>query len=257
MIAKITLITSLSIAVFYPYCLFISFNDPLKEYFHRFHIGMPAVVGGVLFFIIINGYYCPAAQLLATLWIAVLLIVTVLSWNKESLNPINLILPCLLGALTYGAVYAQLVGTERPVLFVGVLSSYILCASLYAMNLGHWYLNVHGLNIKHLKSACYMLWVLLFIRLIWNVFQMFNSNIIVDGMTLTLIKYSISMDGFLLWIPILFGTIFPFGAMFMVNEILKLKNTQATTGVLYVILCGILIGDIAYKYFLLHYGIIL
>ena len=61
----------------------------------------------------------------------------------------------------------------------------------------------------------------------------------------------------MLFVALLFGVIFPLITLFFVKEILKLKNTQATTGMLYVILSAILIGDIAYKFYHLKYGILM
>ena len=54
-----------------------------------------------------------------------------------------------------------------------------------------------------------------------------------------------------------FGTIFPLVALYFVDGTLKVKSTQSATGILYVILIAILIGDLTYKYYLIQYGIVL
>ena len=43
-------------------------------------------------------------------------------------------------------------------LIAWLLGGFILCSALFAMNLGHWYLNVHGLPIAHLKRAVKCVW---------------------------------------------------------------------------------------------------
>jgi len=76
-----------------------------------------------------------------------------------------------------------------------------------------------------------------------------------QGEVITEIKFIQNSDGFLLLLGLFFGTLFPFMSLFFAQEILRLRNTQATTGVLYVILCSILLGDIVYKYYAIKFGI--
>ena len=64
-----------------------------------------------------------------------------------------------------------------------------------------------------------------------------------------------SMDGFMLWMALFFGVLFPLAGLYFAFGTLKLKNTQATTGILYVLLSAVLLGDLAYKYYLIKFGI--
>ena len=54
---------------------------------------------------------------------------------------------------------------------------------------------------------------------------------------------------------IFFGALFPLFSLYFVLGTLKLKNTQAATGILYVTLCSVLLGDLTYKYYLIKFGI--
>ena len=74
---------------------------------------------------------------------------------------------------------------------------------------------------------------------------------------ISIVQFMTRMDGFLLIIALFFGVILPIITLHFVKEVLKLKNTQSATGILYVILCSILFGDITYKYYLIKFGITL
>ena len=76
-----------------------------------------------------------------------------------------------------------------------------------------------------------------------------------DGEQVSLLHFMFTIDGFLLWVAIFFGTVFSLGASYFAFGTLKLKNTQATTGILYVLLSAVLLGDLAYKYYLLKFAI--
>ena len=97
--------------------------------------------------------------------------------------------------------------------------------------------------------------VLLALRLVWNIFYISTGVAIQGGEEVSLLHFMMSIDGFFLWVALFFGTLFPLGASYFAFGTLKLKNTQATTGILYVLLSAVLLGDLAYKYYLLKYFI--
>ena len=125
------------------------------------------------------------------------------------------------------------------------------------MNLGHWYLNVHGLNINHLLRATYIFWTFVVIRFIWDIWQLLTAKILYQGDRISLPHFMFHIDGFLLLIAFFFGTLLPLVTLYFVKETLQVKSTQSATGILYVILSAVLICDIAYKYYLIKYGLIL
>jgi len=100
-------------------------------------------------------------------------------------------------------------------------------------------------------------WILLSIRAIWDIYLIFNARVLYSGDLITMTQFITNMDGFLLVIGLFFGTVFPLIALYFAREVIKLKNIQATTGMLYVILCSVVIGDIAYKYYLIKFGLFL
>ena len=78
-----------------------------------------------------------------------------------------------------------------------------------------------------------------------------------DGEPMFIYKFMMNLDGIFILVGFAFGLFLPLVALWMVREILKLKNTQAATGILYVILCSIILADLTFKYYLINYGIIM
>lgn len=257
MLAAISLLTALAFAVLYPLCFWISAGDPLKNNFHKFHIGLPNTVGGVvLIFVWLMDMPLPL-KIMVTVWKIIFLTVSWYSWKKEYPDPRLMTVACVVGIYALIRLQTYLVAPGWMAGWVGVLSGLIFCAALYAMNLGHWYLNVHGLPMGHLKRATVVFWVLLGIRALWDLYFLATGTVMYGGDQISLIHFIARIDGFLLVIGLFFGTLFPLTALYFVNEVLKLKNTQSATGILYVILCLVLVGDMAYKYYLMKFGIAL
>jgi len=257
MLFTITLLTSLLFSFTYPLCFWVSANDPLKNNFHRFHIGLPTITGVLALIFVIRMDISPELNILSSAWILAALAITAFYWNKETAGPKAVSFLVLLGLYITFRVQTIALGHTVPAFFINVLGGFIFSASLYTMNLGHWYLNVHGLPLKHLRNATYVFWVLILVRFLWDLIYIFTGQIVYQGDPLRIYEFIRTLEGFLLLIPVFFGTLLPLMTLFMVKEIIKLKNTQAATGILYVILCGVVLGDMAYKYYLIKFGIIL
>ncbi len=257
MLFKISILTSLIFSVIYPLCFWISYKDPLKNNFHKFHIGLPNIVGGItLVFLLLLDIPSPI-KILAVLWKLSFLSVSSYSWKKEYPKPLLMTVPCALGIITFAKVQEALIGPGLTLTIISILAGLIFCSSLFAMNLGHWYLNVHGLPMSHLARATYTFWLLVLLRFIWDAYVLLTGHILYSGDSLYIWQFMMKTDGFFLLIAIFFGTMFPLVSLYFATETLKLKNTQATTGILYVILCGVILGDLTYKYYLIKFGIAL
>ncbi len=257
MLSTITLLTSLLFAAIYPLCFFISADDPLKEKFHRFHIGLPNIVAGILTVFVCLGDYPRDIQITTFIWAVLFTVVTAIAWSRDTVNLIAVAAITILGTHVFGNLYYELAAQSYIQVWVWLLSGGIFCASLYAMNLGHWYLNVHGLPIKHLRRANYVLWASVIVRLIWDIIIIFTTSVSWDGEEVSAFQFLNSTEGFFIYIGLFFGVLFPAAGLYFSNETIRLKNTQSTTGILYVLLCGILIGDITFKYYCLRYGLAL
>jgi hypothetical protein len=84
-----------------------------------------------------------------------------------------------------------------------------------------------------------------------------NGRFLFNGEAISVGRFMMTIEGMLLFVGILFGTILPLAGSYLALETIRLKNTQATTGILYVLLCALLLGDMTYKYFALKYGVYL
>ena len=257
MLAKITVLTSLSLAALYPLCFWLSAKDPLKQGFHRFHLGFPCIILGIFLFYMIYTSQLHYLRPFMFKWTAALLFLTALYWNKPFPKPFLVTIPCVIGILAVNRASEFLIGPQyeaKAAIFSGAL---IFAAALYAMNLGHWYLNVHGLPIAHLVRATKCLAITLVLRLAWDAHMIISATVVTQGEKISVLKFMSGVDGFLAWLGVFFGTLFPLIGTYFAFGTLKLKNTQATTGILYVLLSSILLGEMTYKYYLIKFSLAL
>ena len=255
MLIKIPLLSFLLFGMTYPLFFWLTAKDPIKHNFHRFHLACPVIMAGLA---IIGLYYLPVPVILrhaGLVWLACAFLTTAIFWNKDGVNPWVITLLCLWGLKFFAAVYGHLMQFNYLELAICILSGLIVSGIFYAMNLGHFYLNVHGLPIKHLIQATKAFTLLLILRLLWNIYYVPSAKVMAGGQEMALLPWMNSIEGFMLWVAIFFGTVFPLGGLYFVFGTLKLKNTQATTGILYVLLSAVLLGDLAYKYYLIKYSI--
>jgi len=257
MLTTIPLLTALIFSSVYPLCFWISARDPLKNNFHRFHLGLPNFVGGIAVVGLLFFNVSLTIKILAILWKIYFLFVSRQHWRKETMDVKKLTLPCLLGILVFIQVQGKLIGSGLDKAFGSVLAGAILCVSMYAMNLGHWYLNVHGLPLSHLVRTVYVFWALVAIRFLWDVFILLTVRVVHFGDSIPLYVFVQRLDGCLLLIGILFGTLLPGILLYYVRGTLQVKSTQSATGILYVILTSVFMGDLAYKYYLIKFGLAL
>ncbi len=253
MLSIIPLLTFLIFSVTYPLCFWLSARDPIKKDFHHFHIGLPNVTAGLSVLGMVWLKVPEDILLKACLWLALFFLATFEYWKKQTVNPLIITAVSLVGLKVYIKTHGLFLGYDSPAIIVSVLAGLIVSAAFYAMNLGHWYLNVHGLALNHLKRATAALGVLLGLRLLWDVVVLMNANVMYRGELMGLAGFVTRLDGFFLLIAFFFGTLFPLVSIYFVWGTLKVKSTQSATGILYVLLSAILIGDIAYKYYLLYY----
>jgi hypothetical protein len=255
MLIKLSFLSFLAFGVTYPLCFWISCKDPIKNNFLRFHLGCPVFLGGLA---LVGAYFLPVdphLKYLGWTWLACALAVTGFFWNKDSVHLGVVTLLSLWGMNLYASFYSALVSSHLQEVGVSLLSGFILSAAFYAMNLGHFYLNVHGLKLHHLINSVRVFGVLLVIRLVWDLYTMATFQTLYGGEMMALSHFLSTTEGFFVLIALFFGVLFPLGSLYFAFGTLKLKNTQATTGILYVILSGVLLGDLAFKYYLLKYGI--
>lgn len=257
MLAKISILTALLFGLCYPFFLLGNYRETAKSGFYRFNLGLATVIAGLGVFGMYFMEFEKTLKIGAAAWVFALFVITAYLWRKDTRKRWLLLIPTLLGAAVLFQFQAH--EWEKPLRMYAMssLGGLILCGSIFAMNLGHWYLNVKHLPVMHLQKASYLFAGLLGVRLLVDVYLLLTQQIEYAGNAIVLLSFIQVMDGFFLSIALLFGTVLPIILIFFVFETLKIKSTQSATGLLYVIVISVLIGDLTYKYYLVQYGIVL
>jgi hypothetical protein len=257
MLITLSFLSFFVFGVTYPLCFWISRKDPIKNNFLRFHLGCPVFLAGLA---IIGSYFLPVdgeLKIMAWGWLIIALFVTAYFWNKEAVHLGVVTALSGWGIVLFALFYATLVSGDLKEIGISLLSGCILSAAFYMMNLGHFYLNVHGLKIHHLTNSVRVFGVLLILRLLWDSYIVATQQVLYVGEMMSLQNFIVTSEGIFLSVAFFFGVLFPLCSLYFAFGTLRLKNTQATTGILYVILSGVLLGDLAYKYYLLKHGILM
>ena len=105
-----TILTSLIFSVIYPLCFWICHKDPLKNNFHKFHIGLPNVVGGVTVVSLLFMDIPLETKLVVLLWKAVFIAVSRVSWKKQYPDARWMSIPPVLGVYAFYRVMMDLTG---------------------------------------------------------------------------------------------------------------------------------------------------
>ena len=136
------------------------------------------------------------------------------------------------------AIYAWTATTGASVLWSisGALSSVALLGSVnMAMTLGHWYLVVRGMAIDPLK------------RLAHATLAATIARVIVVGVALALpgVWHEVAVrQGIFFWMRVGWGLIVPLLLYPMVWGTVKIRSTMAATGILYVEVVAVVIGEV-------------
>jgi hypothetical protein len=130
-------------------------------------------------------------------------------------------------------------------------SAFLLGSVSSAMVLGHWYLVTSDLSIDPLKSLSLLfistltvrlLLILLTIGLYWVSGEASNQPL---QLLVNLYAY-----GVFFWFRLLFGLLMPLAFAYMIWETVKIRSTQSATGILYVVMLFILVGELLAKFLL-------
>lgn len=258
MLTIIILFSSLLFAALYPLSFLISVQDPLKDNFQKFHLALPTIVAGVVWIFILLMNLSLSVNITTSIWVIYLLVFSAYYWKKGSPgSTIGILIPIILGITAFVILHNEMLAVSFLSIIAWLLCGLIFVSALFSMNLGHWYLNVHGLPIKHLRNATFVFWGALMVRFLWDLFFVSTSSVMHRGEEIPLYSFLFTIEGMLLCVAIFFGTLFPLVAIIFVKETIELKNTQSATGILYALLCAVCLGDFAYKYYFLRYQIFL
>jgi len=131
-------------------------------------------------------------------------------------------------------------------------SAALLGGTCTAMILGHWYLVIPSMKVSYLQSMVKLHIVSLVLRV-----AVVAAAIIVAVMTWqpglgpSFRHYVQSLDGIFFWMRVLFGLAGPSVLAYLTWETAKIQSTQSATGILYVDLFTVVVGELLAKAVLL------
>jgi len=160
-------------------------------------------------------------------------------------------------ALQYPAL--EFAGDQGPWLVASFLtSSLLLGAALTAMVLGHWYLVARKLSFGPLARVALFFSAALALRMlvvagdVWAQEALWGSMLARSGLEGFLLGH-----GIFIVVRVVFGFLAPAAFAWMTWKCVQLRSNQSATGILYVNLAFVLMGEIIAKYFLVSQGLVI
>jgi hypothetical protein len=157
----------------------------------------------------------------------------------------------LAGALLTVMVDAWIVaGGRQPALFAAaaVAAGALLGAVVVAMDLGHWYLVRARLPEAHLVRFARIIGWALVLRAALLVAGILLYGAGGPGGLPAHLRAVALERGFFFWQRVLFGLLGPAVLAWMVHETARIRSTQSATGILYVAVVFVLIGEFLARY---------
>lgn len=172
------------------------------------------------------------------------------------------ILPVVAAAAGLAAVVAHGVGASAasvsgPALTAAsaLSSAAILGGACTAMVLGHWYLVIPSMEVRHLQRLVgfHIATLALRILIVAAVLALAFGEPILTGQSVR--RYVTSLDGIFFWQRVLFGLAGPVVLAWLTWETAKIRSTQSATGILYVDFFTVVVGEVLANYVLLSTGL--
>ena len=120
------------------------------------------------------------------------------------------------------------------------------------MILGHWYLVIPSMQVSHLQSIVKMHMASMVLRIVVVVAAVVRGDREWEpGLGPNFQPLHLSIDGIFFWQRVLFGLAGPAVLSYLTWETAKIRSTQSATGILYVDLFTVVVGEVLAKYLLL------
>src|SRR5712671_2213604 len=244
-------------------CLFFISPRVIGNSFFKF----ASLTGAILLGVIIGfdfmfpsplreGHHLPVILLLVSAILTVLYNRTV-DVNKFTSAYWLLIGACATGLLSIvvdSMVFNRLLalgGWEHALLVVSHLAATAVLGSvMLTMIFGHWYLVIPGLSITHLERLTKVLMAAILLRIgtIAATFVVLQAK---QAVSLPKLFSELMLDQWMFfWPRLIFGVVAPIVLTAMIWNTLKLKHTQAATGLLYLAVVALMFGEFFSKFLL-------
>jgi hypothetical protein len=132
-------------------------------------------------------------------------------------------------------------------------SAALLGGTCTAMILGHWYLVIPSLEVRHLQSIVKVHIASMVVRIAVVGAAVFAGLVLREAAPAagSFRHYITSLDGIFFWQRVLFGLAGPAVLSYLTWETAKIRSTQSATGILYVDFFTVVVGEVLAKYLLL------
>jgi protein NrfD len=155
--------------------------------------------------------------------------------------------------------FASSAGDTVPITLLTVASflssAALLGGTCTAMILGHWYLVIPSLEVRHLQSIVKLHMAAMVVRIAVVGAAVFAGLALWEAGPAAGVgsfrRYITSLDGIFFWQRVLFGLAGPAVLSYLTWETAKIRSTQSATGILYVDFFTVVVGEVLAKYLLL------
>ena len=131
-------------------------------------------------------------------------------------------------------------------------SAALLGGACTAMILGHWYLILPSMQVRHLQSIVKLHIGSMMVRVLVVGAAVYAAIAIWQpGLGPSFSRYITSAAGIFFWQRVLFGLAGPAVLSYLTWETAKIRSTQSATGILYVDFFTVVVGEVLAKYLLL------
>ena len=131
----------------------------------------------------------------------------------------------------------------------------LLGTACTAMVLGHWYLVIPSMEVRHLQRmvGIHIITLIGRVLIVAAVLAVAIGYPLATGRSLR--GYVTSIDGIFFWQRVLFGLAGPALLGYLTWETAKIRSTQSATGILYVDFFTVVVGEVLANYVLLSTGL--
>jgi len=142
-------------------------------------------------------------------------------------------------------------GWENWVLLLNHIAATALLGSvMLTMVFGHWYLVIPGLSIDPLKRLTKVLIGAIAVRVITIVASLVVVQLEQSIPFAAVLRELVIQQGIFFWPRIIFGVLAPIVLAVMIWSTVKIRHTQAATGLLYLAVVALLFGEFFSKFLL-------
>lgn len=183
---------------------------------------------------------------------------TLFYFFTERSNALSVIAFALGALFSLWAIYLDATSASNapvlPTVTNAILSSLLLGVTMSAMLLGHWYLNQPKMSTSELKKLAVLYIALVVVRCAFTSVQLYP--LISSKSEVELYKFFLSdTKGIFILMRYTWGIIGPLALSYFIWGTVKIRSTQSATGILYVAVVFVLIGEIMSQYLSHFHGV--